>query len=228
MYLSRVRLDVRSAAVRRDLADLNAMHRTVMTSVPDGLGLAPRAQAGVLWRLDLPGTGRSPVLLVQSATSPDWSHLPSGYSIDPTTDVRSLDPVLAALRIGARFRFRLRANPTRKVDTKSSPNGERRNGRRIPLRGDEACLAWLVRQAAGAGFGIGSTPQDAARAVIVRPQGDALGRRDAGTAPPVTVRSVLFEGVLTVHDPERLGHALAAGIGPGRAYGCGLLSLAPA
>jgi CRISPR system Cascade subunit CasE len=228
MYLSRVRLDVRNAAVRRDLADLHAMHRTVMSGFPDDLGPEPRAQVGALWRLEPVGAGTPPVLLVQSATLPDWTHLPPGYLVDPMTDVRSIDPLLAALRVGAHFRFRLRANPTRKIDTKSGPHGERRNGRRVPLRGDEECLAWLARKAADCGFAVGSTAQDAARAVVVRHQGDATGRRDAGGEPPVTVRSVLFEGVLTVRDCEQLRGALAAGIGPGRAHGCGLLSIAPA
>ena len=37
-----------------------------------------------------------------------------------------------------------------------------------------------------------------------------------------------FEGVLEVSDPQALRHAVVNGIGRGKAYGCGLLTLARA
>jgi CRISPR system Cascade subunit CasE len=40
--------------------------------------------------------------------------------------------------------------------------------------------------------------------------------------------SVLFEGVLEITDAERFQKTLEAGIGSGKAYGFGLLSIAPA
>ncbi|MDO0929777.1 MobF family relaxase [Streptomyces sp. TG1A-8] len=44
---------------------------------------------------------------------------------------------------------------------------------------------------------------------------------------PVTVVTVTFEGRLEVTDPDALRRALTQGIGRARAYGCGLLTLAP-
>ena len=43
----------------------------------------------------------------------------------------------------------------------------------------------------------------------------------------VTIRAVVFEGILKVTDAELFRSALASGIGPAKAYGCGLLTLAP-
>ena len=43
----------------------------------------------------------------------------------------------------------------------------------------------------------------------------------------LTFATALFEGELKVTDAARLRDAFAAGIGPGKAFGCGLLSLAP-
>lgn len=226
MYLSRVQLDIQNHRVRRDLADLHEMHRTVMSCLPPDLGESARAGGGVLWRLERPVSGRQPVLLVQSALPPDWSRLPVGYSVDRDEGVRSLEPLLGILRPGLRFRFRLCANPTRKIDTKSGPDGKRRHGRRVPVRGDDGCLAWLIRKAAQAGFSVGGSVEEASRAVVVRQLGDARGRR-GGDERPITLRAVQFDGVLTVHDPELLRAALDTGVGPGRAFGCGLLSLAP-
>ncbi len=35
-----------------------------------------------------------------------------------------------------------------------------------------------------------------------------------------------FDGYLTVTDPRLLQHALVTGVGPAKAYGCGLMTLA--
>jgi CRISPR system Cascade subunit CasE len=43
----------------------------------------------------------------------------------------------------------------------------------------------------------------------------------------MTFGSVLFEGVLQVTDPDGFRETLATGIGSGKAYGFGLLSIAP-
>ena len=42
----------------------------------------------------------------------------------------------------------------------------------------------------------------------------------------VTLRTVVFEGVLTVRNLEHFKHALVSGIGRAKAYGCGLLTIA--
>lgn len=41
----------------------------------------------------------------------------------------------------------------------------------------------------------------------------------------IRVQPVLFEGRLEVTDVERFRDAIRSGIGPAKAYGCGLLSL---
>lgn len=43
----------------------------------------------------------------------------------------------------------------------------------------------------------------------------------------VTLNRVAFEGILTVKDPELLRSAMLNGLGAAKAYGCGLLTLAP-
>ena len=43
----------------------------------------------------------------------------------------------------------------------------------------------------------------------------------------MTIEAVRFEGTLIVNDPTVLVSAVRSGIGPGKAFGCGLLSLAP-
>ncbi len=229
MYLSRLLLDPRSPSVRRDAGNLHAMHRTVMSAFPGLPGEAARAAHGVLWRLE-PDERRGRLeLLVQSTTIPDWSSVPPGYLREPSPETKSVDTALASLTSGMRLRFRLVANPTRKIDTKSGPDGDRRNGQRVPLRGEEEQLSWLIRKGQAAGFSVGANPGEAVRSVVARPLGDLVGwRKHAGDeAARITLRGTGFEGVLSVTDGELLRQAVCTGIGPGKAYGFGLLSVAP-
>jgi CRISPR system Cascade subunit CasE len=42
----------------------------------------------------------------------------------------------------------------------------------------------------------------------------------------VTIAKATFDGKMVVTDPKALKSAMTMGIGPGKAYGCGLLTLA--
>lgn len=240
MYLSRLVLNPRSHDVRRDLGNVQEMHRTIMTAFPDvgGSGGA-RSQLAVLYRLETSRLGRI-TLLVQSRQRPDWSVLPTDY-LSQSEDrlgnpaVKPVGEAYAHIRPGARLVFRLRANPTRKIDTKSGPDGERRNGRRVELAGEERQVDWLRRKAEQAGFAVLMVSPDSsvinARAL---PEGRMTGRRPvrvtgavATQEHTVSLQPVLFEGVLQVTDADRFRLALEEGIGPGKAYGCGLLSVCP-
>jgi len=141
MMLTRLFLNAHSRDVQRALGDSHALHSRVMSMFPVVDAAAPRASLGVLHRLDSSDGGAVLQLLVQSKARPDATKLPAGF-LDPAAGadaVSSTDlaPVLAAIQPGARFRFRLRANPTRKIDTKTGPDGKRRNGKRVPVRGED-------------------------------------------------------------------------------------------
>jgi CRISPR system Cascade subunit CasE len=196
------------------------MHTRVMSMFPDGVGGAARAALGILHRLERAERGDVLSLLVQSKVRPAPERLPPGF-LDPlagadavgTTD---LTPVHRAIEVGARFRFRLRANATRRIDTKSAADGTRRNGRRVPVRGDEGREAWVRSRLAAHGMRlVGSCEQ--------RPEGRSLGHADPRVR---THEGCVFDGLLEVVDAERAVRALAQGIGPAKAYGFGLLSLA--
>lgn len=233
-YLSRLILNPRGPSVRRGLADCHELHRTILSAFPSVRGDA-RQEFGVLYRLEQPPRdGGALVLLVQSRERPDWSRLPPDFlrAEDGERDnpaMRPLDDAYGSLEAGRVLRFRLRANPTKKINTKSSPEGERRNGQRVPLIGEEARLAWLARKASEAGFRL--------LAVQGRPETPAVdaghGQKQTGWRPtangkvaPLTFEAVRFDGSLVVTDADRFRSALASGIGSGKAYGFGLLSIA--
>jgi CRISPR system Cascade subunit CasE len=226
MYLARAFLNPVSRAVRVDLADVASLHRTVMRAFPNQVGPAARHALAVLHRIDEDARRGRFVLLVQSATPPDFTRLPGGYFLDLRDDldltlsgapenptVRAIDKERERIRAGDRFVFRLRANTTKKVLTKSGPDGAPHNGKRVPVRGDDERLAWLKRRAATAGFRV-----DDVRVTEERVR-SSRGRE-------VTFAGATFDGRLAVIDADAFRGALASGIGPAKAYGFGLLSLA--
>lgn len=241
LYLSRLLLNPRSRAVRRDLADCHGLHRTILRAFPTALSGAAHAreQFGILYRLD--HDGRIPdrlALLVQSRLAPDWSFLEPGYLLDATgvtenPATKPIDHLHALIHAGLVLRFRLRANPTRKIAATAENGEKRRNGMRVELRDQEKLLGWLARKGTQHGFDLWSTVSNGPANVRVVVEDKVTGKR-AGeqTAAQVVERtaltfgSVLFEGVLRVTDADAFRLALESGIGSGKAYGFGLLSLA--
>jgi len=228
MYLTRAFLDPKSRDVRADARNPESLHKTVMRVFPDDAGPSPRSAHAVLHRLDQ-DRGDRLVLLIQSRTKPMVERWPSGYVLDMGGDldlafsnvgenpaIRSIAAESAALVLGRRFAFRLRANTTKKIDTKTRADGIKRHGRRVPVRGDEERLQWLARRAEAAGFGF---DDGQVRVTEIAASGGRGGKS-------VTVGGALFEGVLVVRDVERFVRALETGIGPAKAYGFGLLSIA--
>jgi CRISPR system Cascade subunit CasE len=234
MFLSRLILNSRSRAARRDLGDCHDLHRTIMSAFPQAQSndAGARAQFDVLFRIDIDRRTGKVVLLVQSSLQPDWSKLPPDYLLDAHGETdnpacKSIDETYGALQMGTRLRFRLRANPTRKIETKSAPDGRKRNGKRVELYKEEDQIAWLQRKAENAGFrllGVRINPD--ALNLRAAPENKASGQRNhKGQKQGLTFGSVLFEGELAITDMEKFQAALASGIGPGKAYGFGLLSI---
>lgn len=230
MYLSRLVLNPRNRSVRRDLADCHGLHRTIMGAFPDLAGTpgSARAGLGVLFRVEV-GEGAAPVVLVQSAGKPDWSCLEPGY-LQSRAAWKEIAEVVGGLDVGRRLRFRLRGNPTRTI-TREDPEGRRRQVR-VELRGEEQWLDWLRRKGTQHGFRLlGARAAAQVPDVRCAPRGKVTGGRvEGGDAPGkqrLTLFGVEFEGRLEVVDRGLFLAALCNGIGHGKAYGFGLLSVAP-
>ncbi len=242
LFLSRLSLNLHDRAVRRDLADCQAMHRRILSAFGDAEGKTARAEFGVLYRVERGTRTNMTAVLVQSSERPDWSRLPAQYLREHEADnpaCKSVGDKYAGLKAGMRLRFRLRANPTRKIETKTLADGKRRNGKRVELRDEAEQAAWLERKAPQHGFRlciVRSIDEDKRTGLrksqdeVANNGGDvASSGEDKRVRPPrLTFASVLFEGELIVTDKKLFVAALEGGIGTGKAYGFGLLSLAPA
>lgn len=179
--------------------DQEQVHRAVMALFPTNLGGDPatrRAAARILYRHESP-IGGAPRLLIQHQAP-----LRASHDSDPSIRHADLEPFLARLDIDMTIRFRVTLNAVR---------SQTATGKRLAITGIGELATWGRQRLTGAGLG--------AVELTDNPAG-ALHRR--GTTPLWTVR---YDGHATITDPAALRQAVITGIGRGKAYGCGLLSV---
>jgi CRISPR system Cascade subunit CasE len=204
MYLTKLTLNLRSAHARRDVGDAYEMHRTLVrafVSTPDA------APPRFLWRLESTSKeGTSPAVLVQSQAQADWTILERQPNyLQQAVETKTVD-LARLVQLDRPYRFRLLANPT-----------VCRKGKRLALLNPEEQTTWMERQAANHGFDI--------QALKIRPH--ELLTSSSGGKAPICVQRVCFDGLLSVGNKADFEKALLDGIGPAKAFGCGLLSVAP-
>jgi CRISPR system Cascade subunit CasE len=231
IFLSRLLLNPRSRAVRRDVADCEELHRTVLSGFPQTLGdVKAREEFGVLHRVD---TERNRIsLLVQSRIEPSWTSLPAEYlmAVGHNPACKRVDQMYAGLAVGTQLRFRLRANPTKRLQV-TRPGSRLTPGKRVDIRAEDEQLNWLTRKGEHGGFLVCHARAHPGISDLRIVPGHAEGDLRGGPGPHrsrLTFGSVVFDGLLRVTDGEAFLQTLEQGIGSGKAYGFGLLSIAPA
>jgi CRISPR system Cascade subunit CasE len=232
MYLSRVMLNPQRRATRAWISSPQRIHAAVLGGFPG----AHITDAGrVLWRLDQ--SNHRNVLYVVSPMRPDFSHLveDGGWSTEPA-GVMDYAPFLESIHAGQRYRFRLRANTVRSTKDRET-SGPATRGRVVNVGSRALQEDWLLTRVPALGFRIPADETD-----LTDDSGEIIGRKNLvlterntlqfarstdGMRRNVTLATALFDGVLEVADPEALRRVLQHGVGRGKAYGCGLLTLAP-
>ena len=150
------------------------------------------------------------LILSQSVPSrPNWC----------PSDCFSTKPIPERFFEHGRYGFSLLTNPTKKLRVDNPDGTRKKNGRRVPITRIEECAAWLQRKGTNGGFSI--EPER----VRVIPRGREFFHKDHTSRGTHTAME--FQGELTVTDPELFRSTIAAGIGSAKAFGFGLLILAP-
>ena len=248
MFLTRIYLDPHRRGARKLMRSRQTMHAAVLNCFPPG-SLDDAAAARVLWRLDRPAprSGQllqgSPAyaLFISSPVPPDPSHIveAAGYKNDGGVVVRELDGFLDRLEAGQRWGFRLCVNPTFRDKGQLDRAGRKKVLAHVT---QEQQTKWVLDRAERCGFKILESADLGGELPVLE---DSQGRRVDGKnllingverslvefrrgSDLVRLSIAIFEGVLEVSDPQALRHAVVNGIGRGKAYGCGLLTLARA
>lgn len=224
MFLTRLYLNPQRAASRKAAGNVNRLHAQVLNAFgPDTPAKHP------LWRLDREKTRHT--LYVVSSTTPDMRafHEEYGWENHPSVTA-DYSPRLDSLTEGQQWAFRLTANPVHTVEYPNEPpvvktiNGADKSfvkTRRIPHETRSHQLAWLNNQKAKHnGFKVLGEP-------TTTPLTVNRFSKTNGSSHAVTIASTTFDGFLEVTDSVALREALTGGIGRARAYGCGLMTIAP-
>lgn len=214
MYLSRLKLNPVSRQVRAEIGNPYEMHRSVMQAFAGHLAPDER----VLFRLDIQPQSGLPVLLVQSFNLPDWAFLQRAdknflLAVDGEENP-AVKPFNLHLSSGQKLYFRLKAAPSVKKDRPGH-----KQGRRVALYDEDQQLNWLKRKFEEAGCQLLDTSMQKGNML----EGTYFEGRDKQT---FSLFSVLFDGALMVKDPLGLEKTVRCGVGSGKGFGLGLLSLA--
>lgn len=203
MYLSRVELDLNNRSTLKALGSQSIIHGAVESSFS---GERKRS----LWRIDK--LGGKLYLLILSEDKPCLSSISSQFgSSDSDSETRNYEPLLSRVKLGGKWRFRLTANPTKSV----SSNGGRGKVHAITIV--DLQKQWLAEKSGKYGFRLEADSFD-----VVENKWCKFRKKDGSM---VSLLSVSFEGVLEITDEELFKAALTNGIGRGKAYGMGLLTI---
>lgn len=239
-YLSRIWINPLRRQAQRLLAEPQAMHAAVL----GGLSAQPVTER-VLWRVDA-DEPRRPGLLVLTQSKPSWEHLVEQASWpasdEPQALTRDYTPLLARVALGREFAFRLVANPVQSRRTPDKPRASAgaeakeaaRRSARLGHRTVNHQFRWLLERTSGWGFEVSSAQLDEDWSeesleigdVTITGRARRSFRRRRGEAP-VVIQMVTYEGRLVVTNADVLRERLLNGVGAAKAYGCGLLTLAP-
>jgi len=197
MYLSKIFINWRWAR------DPYQLHQALWQLFPN---LSDKSR-DFLFRVEELQVGKGGMVLLQSALPPT-----------DATVARVVATKLLNLKLanGSRLRFRLRANPVKTIrdsQLRKNSRGEVKSCR-VPLINESEQNAWLQRKLQGIAIVEESniTPEK------------AMFFHKSNTAGKI--QPVCFDGWLTVADAEKFHEILLQGIGPAKAMGCGLLSIA--
>lgn len=228
--LTRISINPARRNGRKLLTNPQAMHAAVRASFPPDL---TEDGGRVLWRVD-PHDHES-VLYIVGPEKPTGALIveQAGWDNRPAQSA-DYDRFLNSLMKGQRWHFEVVGNPTYSV-----PNGKRGKVKaHVSVRHQ---LDWLYKQADRAGFKLAPriddecTDEERARwsnsdtpMVMERwTEVFSKGNESHNSRNKVRIAKARFSGTLEVTDAEALRHALTHGIGRARAYGCGLITLAP-
>lgn len=229
MYMTKISLNRRRRGAIKPLGSRHAMHAAVMSSFSPGTPTTT-VDGRVLWRIDRVGDSLDLLIASPGRPCPETINEQAGWSTGPVSASMDYRPFLTSITREQEFVFRLVANPAHRLSTSHDGQVSKKIVAHVT---DGYQRQWFLDRTEANGFAVvGSTPsiipvhakEGALCALIIRERETSVFRRGQSR---VTLTSAAYEGRLTVSDPNLLRKSLTHGIGRGKGYGCGLLTLAP-
>ena len=159
-----------------------------------------------LWRIDRLNDNLYVLVLTQE--EPNFTSFCQQFSpSEDAWETKNYDSLLDSLTDGSTWRFRLTANPT----VSKSHQGNNGQGKIIACNSMKDQRNWLLRKADKKGFQVNDF--NVTQSIWKKFENG------------IAFLSVTYEGILTVTDVTLFREALQNGIGRGKAYGMGLLTI---
>lgn len=234
-YLSRIPLNPMRRRSQVLLSNPQRMHAEILNALPN-----QPVQERTLWRRefvqDTVSNQRRVELIVLTQTQPSWAKMVTEYGWPHTLEgealVRDYEPALSHIQPGRELAFRVTANPSsvthtpEKTSSTQAAQLAKGRGIRVGHRSAPHQLDWFLQRATNEntpwGFSVGDRSSPNVRLV----HREHVSFRKHQQGPLVTLDTATFEGILRVINVSQFHEVLLGGLGRGKAYGCGLLTIA--
>ncbi len=210
MFLSRIELDTKRRSTMKALTSPNILHGAIEQSYS-----GPRERR--LWRLDQ--LQHHLYLLLLSPNKPDLTNIVNQFGFpdrNPRWETRSYGLLLDSVKDATRWRFRLVANPIKCC----KPSQDDKNRGQIHAHITSAHQSeWLLQRCQNYGFSLNPD-----QFLVVGSQWYRFHKGNQRKSP-VTILAVTYEGILTITNAVRFQQTLQEGLGRGKAFGMGMLTI---
>lgn len=206
MYLTRVKLDILKRETQLALSASGRFHGAVEQAFE-------QKQNRNLWRIDkLRGEY---YILILSEEVPNLKDFMEQFGDSKSSaETKEYEVLLNKITDHSVWRFRMVANPTHSVKTKSG------RGKVMAHVTPEHQMEWLKTKAAANGFELVDD-----NCLVLANEWKNFYKNTGGKDMRVRLMLVSFEGILRVTDVHAFRNALISGIGRGKAYGAGMLTI---
>lgn len=179
------------------------LHREIWKLFPD----RPDDKRDYLFRVENLGQKAPQQILLQSLTRPMANKRKLLMLSQPKK-------VALQIRSGQMLRFMIRANPTKRIKEENKTGNQGRV--RVPIIDEDEMNKWLQRQLKNAAI---------IHEIMINGQNIMYFRKGTDTGKIV---AITYSGLLEIKNEKKLLSIIEKGVGPAKAFGCGLLSLARA
>ena len=202
MYLSKIFLSWQKARNPYEI------HRELWQLFPN----QPDNNRDFLFRVEKQQKGFGTEILMQSVQKPIKTNSACRIAANREYDL--------SLKGGQKLRFRLRANPIKTISDEKRRKNQKGEVKkcRVPLVREEEQKVWLERKLANI---------CSLESLIIHREIPLYFRKHKEQRSG-KILTVLFDGIVGVEYPTAFVDMIRMGVGPAKAFGCGLLSLARA
>lgn len=210
-YLTRIELDPYKKLTQLALNNSNMFHGAIEKTFNC-------TEERKLWRIDSLRGRR--YLMIVSRSKPDFTPLLQQFAPDGAENqTKSYDAFLDAIENGSTWHFRLCGVPLVSKKVSDKPNA---CGKRFALIKEDDQKEWLYKKGKLHGFEV---DKDHLTVLDVGPS--SLKKGAGEDHHEFRIRKVVYNGILTVTDADVFRAALVNGIGRERAFGGGMITIAP-